>query len=781
MIFLPAAAALVCILCAPVLAMAQIQKWNLTSTFEEGQSSPLLLGPDGTLYVVMGSGYTLPLGSCRIYAIATVGNGSIAAGSLKWIYQIEVPALTYGLVLSTPVLGPDGTLYVGSIDTNIYAIVTVGSSSVAAGSLKWRYATGGPVYSSPVLGPDGTMYVGSDDGYVYAIITVGSSSVAAGSLKWRYATGNSIRSTPVLGPDGTLYVGSDRSSVYAIVTVGSSSIPAGSLKWKYQTEATGRGNVLAAPLLGPDGTLYVASAYNSLYAVSAIVTVGSSSVAAGSLKWKYQMSNSNGQSAFALSPDGSLFFGGANIYAIDTVGNSSVAAGSLKWCYEVVNATIYLQGLCLPVLGPDGTLYAAASDAMLAIVTVDSSSVAAGSLKWRYSADVVGTQFLSSVLGPDGTLYASLRYEGIISIHALLTGVNCACSAGTFLNSSSFTSCSALASVCPPCPIASYCPNVREYGFTSAVPCPIGYVCETSGMTAPTPCPPGSYCPSVSMSMPTPCDVGGYCPNIGMTAVSSCVPGSYCPNRGMLNPIPCTLGHYCPSSGMSAPTPCPEGFFQPTAGASTLGACQACLSGNFCPRASVRSIPCPPGSFYSQFNATQPSDCLLCPANSFASSGASLCSKCGSEQTSSEGATTCDPCVPSAFSITSFKCYSLVAQVLVVCGYVVSMFSFLFSCYKLRIFIRERVLKLKAAGIKPTLKRIVCLERALTNHSKRMLLSHAEQAGGASIIMDETRPTNDATVVRLVRDLQAQMQQQQQQIQDLQTQLRQLQSPLQQH
>ena len=38
--------------------------------------------------------------------------------------------------------------------------------ATTAQSLKWRYATGSYVYSSPVLGPDGTLYVGSLDNYI---------------------------------------------------------------------------------------------------------------------------------------------------------------------------------------------------------------------------------------------------------------------------------------------------------------------------------------------------------------------------------------------------------------------------------------------------------------------------------------------------------------------------------------------------------------------------------------------------------------------------------------
>jgi len=104
--------------------------------------------------------------------------------------------------------------------------------------------------------------------------------------------------------------------------------------------------------------------------------------------------------------------------------------------------------------------------------------------------------------------------------------------------------------------------------------------------------------------------------------------------------------------------------------------------------------------------------------------------------------------------------------------------------YKLRLFVRERVQKLQAAGIKPTLKRVVFLERTLANHSKHMLLPRVEQGGAASVSMDEARPASDEAVVRMLRDLQTQMQQQQllhqQQFTQLEQQLKQQQQQQQQ-
>ena len=66
---------------------------------------------------------------------------------------------------SSPAIGVDGIVYVGSNDWKVYALD--GKSGVK----KWEFSTGGGVHSSPVIGNDGTVYVGSTDNKVYAIAT----------------------------------------------------------------------------------------------------------------------------------------------------------------------------------------------------------------------------------------------------------------------------------------------------------------------------------------------------------------------------------------------------------------------------------------------------------------------------------------------------------------------------------------------------------------------------------------------------------------------------------
>jgi len=108
-------------------------------------------------------------------------------------------------VYSSPAIGSDGTVYVGSNDNKLYAIN--GKSGVKL----WEFETGGWVTSSPAIGPDGTVYVGS--GFkLYAI------NGKSGVKLWEFETGDSVVSSPAIGSDGTVYVGSYDDKLYAIKT-----------------------------------------------------------------------------------------------------------------------------------------------------------------------------------------------------------------------------------------------------------------------------------------------------------------------------------------------------------------------------------------------------------------------------------------------------------------------------------------------------------------------------------------------------------------------------------
>ena len=146
------------------------------------------------------------------------------------------------MIRSSPAIGSDGTVYVGSYDRNLYAINP-------DGSLKWKYQTGGWVVSSPAIGSDGTIYVGSHDHKLYAINP-------DGSLKWSYNTGRRITSSPAIDAYGTIYTGSADKHIYAIN-------PDGSLLWNYNT---GNRIYYSSPAIASDGTVYIGNNGGMLYA-----------------------------------------------------------------------------------------------------------------------------------------------------------------------------------------------------------------------------------------------------------------------------------------------------------------------------------------------------------------------------------------------------------------------------------------------------------------------------------------------------------------------------------
>ena len=77
----------------------------------------------------------------------------------------------------------------------------------------WEFVTGdGIAYSSPAIGSDGTVYVGSVDAKLYAI------NPKSGVKLWEFETGHVVDSSPAIGSDGTVYVGSWDNKLYAIKT-----------------------------------------------------------------------------------------------------------------------------------------------------------------------------------------------------------------------------------------------------------------------------------------------------------------------------------------------------------------------------------------------------------------------------------------------------------------------------------------------------------------------------------------------------------------------------------
>ena len=107
-------------------------------------------------------------------------------------------------VISSPAIGRDGTLYVGCLDGSVYALAP------KSGATLWKFVTGAEfVMGSPTVDGADVIYVGDSDGVLHALSRTGQEI-------WRYVLKSNIISAPAIGDDGTLYVTSYDSTVYAI-------------------------------------------------------------------------------------------------------------------------------------------------------------------------------------------------------------------------------------------------------------------------------------------------------------------------------------------------------------------------------------------------------------------------------------------------------------------------------------------------------------------------------------------------------------------------------------
>lgn len=263
---------------------------------------------------------------------------------------------------SSPAIGPDGTIYVGSHDGNFYAFNK-------DGSLKWRIKLTEPSYdprwntskaimASPAVAKDGTIYINTASGYLHALNPDSSE-------KWRFAIKwqSDFWSSPNIGLDETIYIGSARdegsgnkAGLYALN-------PDGTEKWFVQ-ESSG---ITIVPTLADDGTV-ISGAANPLDNKGKIFALTSD----GKKKWEFVLEQWLESSA-AIGPDGTIYTGSKEgyFYALNP-------DGSEKWRFKTeggISAT--------PTIGGSETVYIGSWDGNF--YALDQKT---GKEKWRFDAKV---------------------------------------------------------------------------------------------------------------------------------------------------------------------------------------------------------------------------------------------------------------------------------------------------------------------------------------------------------------------------------------------------------
>jgi outer membrane protein assembly factor BamB len=321
-----------------------IEKWRYR-TKDCIEASPVI-GEDGTIYV----------GDLDFLFYAINPDGTV-----KWKYGVGG-----WIFLSAPAVAEDGTVYVTSWDDFLHAVNPNGTR-------KWKFCARASICSSPAISEDGTIYFGSlwslgSGGKIHAVNPNGTE-------KWRYKTGDHIMSYPAIGEDGTIYIGSSDNFLYAMN-------PNGILKWRYKTGNEIQGH----PSIADDGTIYVPSFDDYLHAL----------YPNGTLRWKAKLS-AGSDSGVAIAQDGTLYIGSDKLYAI-------FPNGTMKWS---VNLGSFMDDSS-PAISADGNIYICAGQSLVA---VDSN----GSELWRKK---LGKLRGSPAIGKDGTIYVGSGQDGFGYLHA---------------------------------------------------------------------------------------------------------------------------------------------------------------------------------------------------------------------------------------------------------------------------------------------------------------------------------------------------------------------------
>lgn len=278
-------------------------------------------------------------------------------GSVAHSYQ------TNGDVRSSPVIGGDGTVYIGSDDGTLTAL---GANL----TFKWHAHTFSPVRTNPAIGQNGYVYVANDLGYLYAF---DPSGLWPSWPKWKRYVGFGVESSPVVGADGSVYIGSPSGKVYRL------NKETGAVLGTFDTAADAncywwmRCDVQASPAIGADGTVYVGADAEYFYALEGDLS---------GIKWRHH-TGTDMDGTPVVDANGDVIAGGVDgkIYKFSGVD------GSVIWDHAVGGEVETGS-----TIAADGTIYVASQ--------LNNSVLALGPSAWEPRVACGDTRGLAGSAAP---------------------------------------------------------------------------------------------------------------------------------------------------------------------------------------------------------------------------------------------------------------------------------------------------------------------------------------------------------------------------------------------
>jgi outer membrane protein assembly factor BamB len=316
----------------------------------------VVIGPDSTLYFPVSYELVEKRQQAFLYA-------SRLDGTIKWKFPLQQPPYPAGID-SQPLVGADGTIYIGAPNGNFYAVNP-------EGTLRWKYKADAGIYMPGInIGLDGALYFVADDKMLYAVNPDGTlrwrlsvqggfkgtgSGIAFsttgqtlyvpgesefgsaeqtkfyavnldGGIEWEFLAGGEIHAVPMVDSDDNIYVaatsqGALHSWLYSLT-------PDGQIRWKIEFQ----GSAVNDPTIDGNGNIYV-DMQTSLISIDYF----------GKVRWVVPVA---GITTSLVCDSGNRIFGFAGgIFSIDP-------AGELLWKTEVPTLA-----RVSPAIDAMGTLY----------------------------------------------------------------------------------------------------------------------------------------------------------------------------------------------------------------------------------------------------------------------------------------------------------------------------------------------------------------------------------------------------------------------------------------
>lgn len=340
----------------------------------------------------------VPVGSGAVVcAVTDIGTGA----SIKWTFVAGAQKYVDDFV-ATPALNQEQTrVYIGSLNGQLYCLNT------ANGSLLWSTSLAAQIRT--------TAAVARHNGETRIYVAAGSSLRAfrdngsSVTNLWTVpvgligaAPGLKAAASPVVGADGTVYLATFHGLLHALKSDGS-------LRWP-DPESTFEvpGQVAASPAIGPQGWLYVTTYDSAAHAYGYLTAINPAADAPYRRVWETEVGPS--KTTPAVAQNGRIIVGNdqGDLLAVAPV------AGQILWTTNLVSYSGSPgQLLCSsPTLTADGRIQIADTGGTFYSVRPD------GKIAWTWTTNGIGPIHATAAVACDGTLYFGDTYGTFFALNA---------------------------------------------------------------------------------------------------------------------------------------------------------------------------------------------------------------------------------------------------------------------------------------------------------------------------------------------------------------------------